>query len=258
MRDFSVLKQRIIQFIDYKKVSKYEFYQKTGISNGVLSQKTGMSEENIFKFLSYYSDVNPVWLLTGKGDITKQNVLQSVKECSHIPTIVTVDSLKKDNVVFVSVKATEGYLNGYENPEYIKKLPSYRLPNLKQGIFRMFQIDGNSMYPTLDNTTYVVGEWVVNWENEIKDDEVYIIVSLKEGVVIKRVLNRLKKYNFIYCKSDNRKEYPSFSVKQEDIVEVWSVKMSLTSKLPNPADIHDRMNDIEAELFQLKNQLKLL
>ncbi|MGY0407121.1 MAG: S24 family peptidase, partial [Polaribacter sp.] len=156
------------------------------------------------------------------------------------------------------VKATEGYLNGYENPEYIKKLPSYRLPNLKQGIFRMFQIDGNSMYPTLDNTTYVVGEWVVNWENEIKDDEVYIIVSLKEGVVIKRVLNRLKKYNFIYCKSDNRKEYPSFSVKQEDIVEVWSVKMSLTSKLPNPADIHDRMNDIEAELFQLKNQLKLL
>ena len=79
MRDFSIVKQRIIQYLDSVKVSKYEFYQKTSISNGVLSQKTGLSEENILKFLSYYLEVNPNWLLTGKGDMIKDSYNQSIK-----------------------------------------------------------------------------------------------------------------------------------------------------------------------------------
>lgn len=52
MREFSLIKRNILQYLDYKGVSKYEFYQKTGISNGVLSQKNGFSEENIMRFLS--------------------------------------------------------------------------------------------------------------------------------------------------------------------------------------------------------------
>lgn len=54
-----------------KNISKYEFYQKTGISNGILSQKNGLSEDNILKFLSYFTDINPEWLLTGKGEMLK-------------------------------------------------------------------------------------------------------------------------------------------------------------------------------------------
>ena len=69
MRDFSVLKQRILQYLDFKGITKYECYKNTGITNGVLSQPNGMSEDNLLKFLSYYSDVNPIWLLTGEGEI---------------------------------------------------------------------------------------------------------------------------------------------------------------------------------------------
>ena len=29
----------------------------------------GISEENLLRFLSYYNDVNPIWLLTGEGEI---------------------------------------------------------------------------------------------------------------------------------------------------------------------------------------------
>lgn len=46
MREFSIVKQNILYFIEKQNISKYELYQKTGISNGVLSQKGGMSEEN--------------------------------------------------------------------------------------------------------------------------------------------------------------------------------------------------------------------
>ena len=58
MREFSVIKQNILQFIERQDISKYELYKKTGISNGTLSQKGGMSEESIIKFLSVYREVS--------------------------------------------------------------------------------------------------------------------------------------------------------------------------------------------------------
>lgn len=73
MREISILKQRILQYLDNKGISKYECYQKTGITNGVLSQNNGMSEDNALKFLSYYTDISAEWLLTGKGSMLKSN-----------------------------------------------------------------------------------------------------------------------------------------------------------------------------------------
>ncbi len=68
-RDFSVIKRRILQYLELKGITKYAFYRDTGTTNGVLSQPNGISEENLLRFLSYYNDVNPIWLLTGEGEI---------------------------------------------------------------------------------------------------------------------------------------------------------------------------------------------
>lgn len=70
-RNFSVVKQRILEYLDFQGVSKYECYQKTGIANGILSQKNGISEENLLKFFSQYSDISPEWLLTGRGEMLR-------------------------------------------------------------------------------------------------------------------------------------------------------------------------------------------
>jgi len=67
----SLIKQNILYFIDYKNISKYEFYKKTGITRGVLDQNTGISEENITRFLAYFSEINPEWLITGKKPMLK-------------------------------------------------------------------------------------------------------------------------------------------------------------------------------------------
>ena len=79
MREFSFVKQNILYFIEKQNISKYELYQKTGISNGVLSQKGGMSEENTIKFLSFYTEVSADWLLTGKGEMLKTST-QSITQ----------------------------------------------------------------------------------------------------------------------------------------------------------------------------------
>lgn len=67
-REISILKQRILEYLDAKGVTRNECYKNTGISNSVLSQPNGMSEDNILKFLSCYRDISLDWLFYGIGE----------------------------------------------------------------------------------------------------------------------------------------------------------------------------------------------
>lgn len=173
------------------------------------------------------------------------------------PQVITVDSQQNDNVALVPVKAQAGYLTGYNDPEFIQSLPTYRLPNIQNGIFRMFQVKGFSMYPTLQNNSYVVGQFVEDIFNDIKDNRVYVVVTKENGVIIKRVLNRLEKYGNLYCKSDNRREYPNLPIIPEDINEVWECKMQISFEFLDPIDTYTKISDIEADVEMLKNHLNI-
>lgn len=65
----SIVKQNILQIIEIKGLTKYDFYKKTRITRGVLDQNNGMSEENIARFLAYFTDIDANWLLTGEGSM---------------------------------------------------------------------------------------------------------------------------------------------------------------------------------------------
>ncbi len=66
-KNLSQIKKNILKYIKYKGYSKRKIYLDTGIANGVLDKETGLSENNIALFISTYTEVNPAWLLTGKG-----------------------------------------------------------------------------------------------------------------------------------------------------------------------------------------------
>jgi len=72
-RFYSKIKSRILKHIEDKGISKRQFYIETGISNGVLDKKTGLTELNIEKYLNTYEEINPTWLLTGKGNMYTDN-----------------------------------------------------------------------------------------------------------------------------------------------------------------------------------------
>lgn len=267
MREISVLKERILQFLEFKGISKYEFYQKTGASNGILSQKSGLSEENTLRFLSAYPEINAEWLLTGKGEMLKSEVKNEVVPVEIIapvkvegrdlmPKVVVVDDADNDRIPLVPVQAQAGYLTNYGDPEYIEKLPTYSVPTLNNGTYRMFQVAGHSMYPTLQSNSYVIGKFVENWE-DISDNRVHVVVTINEGVVIKRVLNRIKKNATIYCKSDNR-DYPPLSVHVKDIKEVWECKMHLSFEFLDPVTNYQKIADLEKDMLEVKNEIAQL
>ena len=68
---FSPVKDRVLQVIDSKGDNPNKFYVRSGVTRGVLTQKNGISEKNIARILATYPDLNPDWLLTGKGPMLR-------------------------------------------------------------------------------------------------------------------------------------------------------------------------------------------
>lgn len=74
---FSPIKQRVLQFVENQHISKEEFFKKTGISSSNFKGKGAESElggEKIVKILSIFPDINPEWLVLGRGNMRKELV----------------------------------------------------------------------------------------------------------------------------------------------------------------------------------------
>lgn len=217
---------------------------------------------NVIQKIAEKFAINYEWLLFGTGEMSRELIVTSESNHNKMPIIVTVDSNDRDNIPLVRAQARAGYLDGYYRREYMENLPMYRFPGLNNGIFRAFEVKGHSMNRTFHNKSVVVGEWVENWVRDIKDNRIYIIVyddgdKVEDGVLIKRCLNRIKKYNNIVCKSDNldRKTYPNLNIDPAAVKEVWELKLGLNAEFPDPSDIFERMDTFEAELQELKRNL---
>lgn len=79
----SNVKKRILQYIDSKGITMYQLYQKTGIANSILTRDTGISENNILKFIKEFPEVDIDWLITGN----KKGLPKSVKERQDQPVL---------------------------------------------------------------------------------------------------------------------------------------------------------------------------
>ncbi|RZL64738.1 MAG: LexA family transcriptional regulator [Pedobacter sp.] len=146
---------------------------------------------------------------------------------------ISVDKDDNENIELVPVKASAGYLNGFSDPQYIQDLPKFQLPipSLKQGTYRAFEINGDSMLP-IQSGSIIIGEYLDNW-NDVKIGDTYVIISKNEGVVYKRAGNKFKEDKELKLISDNR-VYDPYSVPADDILEIWKAKAYLSTALPDP------------------------
>ena len=185
------------------------------------------------------------------GDFTQNAPL---KVGAEMPKTVVVTSQNEELVPLVPVKARAGYLIGYGDIEYMGKLPVYSFPNLRPATYRVFEVEGNSMFSCLADKDRVLARWAN--ATEINNDRVYVLVTANEGILIKRCLNKVSE-GVIICKSDNnhKGEYPNIVLEVNQILECWYVQERLTKQLPNPNDFYRRIQDMEADITLLKQKL---
>lgn len=152
MKKISIQKERILQFIDYKGISKNKFYQETGISNGTLDKSSGLSLETVEKFYDVYPEINPEWLITGRG-----GMLKNEKNLSLIAVNRKTQDNKLDEqeVPLYDFEATAGLKNLFNSDSPRKILDTIKIPNIPK-CDGAISVTGDSMYPLLKSGDIVL------------------------------------------------------------------------------------------------------
>lgn len=92
------MKDRLMQFINYKDISVQAFETNVNLSNGAVSKMgDGTRRSTIDKISNAYPDLNTNWLLTGEGDMLKP--------------IQTVGDISNSSVSGVNVNGREIHIN---------------------------------------------------------------------------------------------------------------------------------------------------
>lgn len=81
MEEISPTKQKILQYLDFKGISKADFCRQTGFSYENFKGKSLKSDIGgavLGKIITIYSDISPKWLLTGEGTMLKTDTPDDV------------------------------------------------------------------------------------------------------------------------------------------------------------------------------------
>lgn len=67
--NMNAIKRRLLEFIDFKGISKREFCRNIDASNTFLANQSDMAAEKVVKIITVYPEINLNWLLMGAGNM---------------------------------------------------------------------------------------------------------------------------------------------------------------------------------------------
>jgi len=202
--------------------------------------------------LSDYFDISID--LLAKNDLTKATDLNFLKIGNkRVLFPITIDSENDDLIEIIPVEASAGYLRGYSDPEYIEHLNKIKLPFLPTGTHRAFPIKGDSMLP-VKSGSYIVARFIENIR-DLKNGKTYIVITLNDGIVYKRVFDKIEEHNMLLLASDNKK-YDPYYVHVDEVLELWEFTCSINTQEYDEQEL--KISSIANMLTQLGVELKEL
>jgi transcriptional regulator with XRE-family HTH domain len=248
----SIFSENIRYLRAQKQLSQQKLADQLEITRSRLSKyEDGLSEpplDLLRKISGYYHISIDLLISTDVRKIDYENLLTLADNRIVLP--ITIDKNGNDNIEIIPLKAKAGYLQGYGDPEFIENLESMTLPFVSKGKCRAFPIEGDSMLP-LKNGSFVVGKYIESLDL-IKDGKTYIVVSVSEGIVYKRVYRKNKKSTSFLLHSDND-FYKPFELRTAEILEVWEFVCSLTTVEYQPNDL--KQENIQEMFLTLRSEI---
>ncbi|MPT34489.1 MAG: S24 family peptidase [Flavobacterium sp.] len=194
---------RILQFIEYKTISKNKFYTKTGLSNGFLDKVKDIGASKIEQILNAYPEICPEWLVLGSGNMLKSE-----------PIIAIPNNGIVAGIPLVNVTAMGGFGNSSFSISDQDVKDYYVIPKFKtKKIDFMIEVEGSSMYPKYSSGD-VVACRVINEKNFIQWNKTHVVATKGQGIIIKRI--KKGGDDSLLMISDN-KDYEPFEVPVEEI-----------------------------------------
>lgn len=239
MQHFSPIKQRIIETLENKGVSKYQFYKESGITRGVLDKDSGISEDNIAKFIAHFPDIDTHWLITGErknGTITENE--------------------GRFNITLIPQHLSAGFPAIINDRIELSKLRRFTLPQLmyEMGDFFCFPIKGDSMHPTVKDK-----EWVIAKAKNLKPEEIiggrcYAVFHSDYGIddgVCKRLYYE-DDTDTVKIVSDNEL-YSPYRISTGSLLYVYDIVIKISDDFRNwNTDIRKDLADLKSRILNLE------
>ncbi|WP_224485474.1 LexA family transcriptional regulator [Robertkochia aurantiaca] len=210
--------------------------------------KTKLSGTMVTDLLDKYR-INPLWLY-GKSN---QKYLDMQVNTS--PRVVTVDPENNDNIVLVNVRAAAGYPHNIGDVDWYEELPAFSipLPEYRNATYRGFQVEGDSMLPSLHPGEWVIGKAVESLE--MLDNNTIAVVVLQDSVLVKKV-QKHEDHQQVSLISLNT-EYPPVVIGSHEIQELWQVSSKISVEIDkNPEG--SSLDQIQQSILELRNEINAL
>jgi phage repressor protein C with HTH and peptisase S24 domain len=227
--DISIEAQRFKKIREEQGMTQAEFAQVLDAGSTTADIERGKKKitGKIVTELLRQFHINPLWLY-GKS------FNKSLETTSNTaPKVITMDSSDRENMIMVPIKASAGYASNVHDTDWYSELPAFSipLPQYKEGSYRAFQVQGDSMLPVLQPAEWVMAKAVENMRLA-NDNRIHVIVTV-DSVLVKK-LRKSESAGEVYLISLNR-DYPVIEQSIAEIKELWEVN----SKLSFDLDVHE-------------------
>ncbi|WGK93761.1 MULTISPECIES: helix-turn-helix transcriptional regulator [Flavobacterium] len=204
------ISERIKQFIDYKRLSVNKFSDSVGASNSyfnkTIKNNTTIGSDRLESILRTYPEINPLWLLTGKGNMLKETKSEKIEEETRL--IPLYGGVVTASLVGNTMDPTSQPIEMINAGDWFK-----------DGDCAM-RVYGDSMSPNYTSGSIVVMKEVKN-KALILPGEDYM-VETSEYRVLKRLQKSEVKGCILAC-STNEEVWESGSMKGRSIYEPFDI-----------------------------------
>lgn len=203
------VKDRIKFFCKNANITISEFEKTLNVANGYvnsISKSVGIDKINII--LENFPNINLEWLLTGKGEMLKTDKPTDNQSTKEQITYKTLPLIPIDAIAGVPAGDFQGIR--FEDCE------QYRIPDFdSKGAEFLIRVNGSSMYPKYSNGDILACKKIdqilfIQW------GKVYVVDS-SQGSLVKRLFEDKENQENLICVSDNKENYPPFSIPKSDI-----------------------------------------
>lgn len=225
MAELKIKAVRLKEYSDYKDVSIRSMERELKLSNGSINnaaKRDGDVYVETSTLTEKYPDVNIDWLESGEG---KMLLAQSRTE-EPVNTYIK----KNLDVYFVPVPATAGFLSTISDHQVRKEdLIKVVLPPDYTGVDFVFEIDGDSMYPTFTNGDHVGCRHITTLKY-FRYGEPYLLDIGDGGILLKRVFKHESNPSLLVLRSDNIL-YQDIDIERADIISAFLVTTKLSKNV---------------------------
>lgn len=203
-------KDKLIKYLEYKGISKNQFYIKTGLSVGFLDKGSSLGVDKLKIVIDNYHDLNLDWffyddceMLKTEGDTRLQPLEKGKKEYEE----ETRPRIPMDAAAGSLTVAVDGYsIDDCEQLPVIKAFARYD--------FTIFA-RGDSMLPEYHSgdelaCLYVKNTTFIQWG-------CCHVLDTVQGIIVKRIYDQGE---YILCKSENSELFKDFKIHKTEVYNI--------------------------------------